>query len=78
MWPARWRTRTVPLETPPCRKLPREQWCDKNGPGGFMGHTCAHLDSILSPITRPDFTRITRFTRDDFVRKLQKDQNDKD
>lgn len=24
----------------PCRKLPKEQWCDHSGPGGFMGHTC--------------------------------------
>lgn len=24
----------------PCHKLPQDQWCDKNGQGGFMGHTC--------------------------------------
>jgi hypothetical protein len=24
----------------PCHKLPRVQWCDRDGPGGFMGHTC--------------------------------------
>ena len=24
----------------PCHKLPKSQWCDHNGPGGFMGHTC--------------------------------------
>jgi len=24
----------------PCRKLPKEQWCDHSGKGGFMGHTC--------------------------------------
>lgn len=28
----------------PCRKLPKNQWCDWNGKkvslGGFMGHTC--------------------------------------
>jgi len=24
----------------PCHKLPKEEWCDCNGPGGFMGHTC--------------------------------------
>jgi hypothetical protein len=28
------------LPEPPCRRLPREKWCDRNGPGGFMGHTC--------------------------------------
>jgi len=27
-------------KTPPCHHLPRAQWCDRNGPGGFMGHTC--------------------------------------
>lgn len=24
----------------PCHSRPREQWCDRDGPGGFMGHTC--------------------------------------
>lgn len=24
----------------PCHKLTKEFWCDKDGPGGFMGHTC--------------------------------------
>lgn len=24
----------------PCHKLPKKQWCDHDGPGGFMGHTC--------------------------------------
>lgn len=24
----------------PCRKLPRGQQCDRDGLGGFMGHTC--------------------------------------
>lgn len=25
---------------PPCHSRPRDEWCDKDGPGGFMGHTC--------------------------------------
>jgi hypothetical protein len=25
---------------PPCRYLDRSKWCDRNGPGDFMGHTC--------------------------------------
>lgn len=30
----------------PCHKhQQKEEWCDYNGPGGFMGHTCG------SPIT---------------------------
>ena len=24
----------------PCHSLPKEQWCDHAGRGGFMGHTC--------------------------------------
>lgn len=24
----------------PCHKLPKDQWCDHAGRGGFMGHTC--------------------------------------
>ena len=24
----------------PCHAKPRAQWCDHDGPGGFMGHTC--------------------------------------
>lgn len=24
----------------PCHRKPKEQWCDSNGHGGFMGHTC--------------------------------------
>lgn len=28
-------------QRPPfCRTLPYSQWCDANGPGDFMGHTC--------------------------------------
>jgi hypothetical protein len=34
-------TNFVAMSTaPPCHSLPREKWCDRNGPGGFMGHTC--------------------------------------
>jgi hypothetical protein len=24
----------------PCHRLPKNQWCDRYGPSGFMGHTC--------------------------------------
>jgi DNA adenine methylase len=24
----------------PCHESARENWCDRDGPGGFMGHTC--------------------------------------
>jgi len=28
------------MDEPPCHHGPRELWCDRDGPGGFMGHTC--------------------------------------
>lgn len=28
---------------PPCHSRPHRQWCDWDGPGGFMGHTCYEL-----------------------------------
>lgn len=33
----------------PCRLKPRRQWCDWNGPGGFMGHTCGSWDDLWYP-----------------------------
>jgi hypothetical protein len=27
-------------EQPPCHALDKDKWCDRNGPGDFMGHTC--------------------------------------
>lgn len=34
----------------PCHNLPQSQWCDSQGPGGFMGHTCqrSHKRSRLT------------------------------
>lgn len=33
----------------PCHQLPRNRWCDRDGPGGFMGHTClTTTESIMS------------------------------
>jgi NTP pyrophosphatase (non-canonical NTP hydrolase) len=26
----------------PCHSKPKAQWCDRFGPGDFMGHTCQH------------------------------------
>ena len=36
----------------PCHSKPQSEWCDKNGPGDFMGHTChirtdEHLETDL-------------------------------
>jgi hypothetical protein len=25
---------------PPCHARPKSEWCDRDRPGGFMGHTC--------------------------------------
>lgn len=30
----------VEANQPPCHAKPRDEWCDRDGPGGFMGHTC--------------------------------------
>ena len=30
----------------PCHKLPKKQWCDHSGKGGFMGHTCIKRNPI--------------------------------
>lgn len=29
------------FEDRPCHARPRDQWCDRDGVGGFMGHTCS-------------------------------------
>lgn len=34
----------------PCHRLPRDQWCDSDGAGGFMGHTC----SMPTTLTRDE------------------------
>ena len=34
----------------PCHKLPKEQWCDYKGQGGFMGHTCGRPKTNLDEI----------------------------
>lgn len=36
----------------PCRRLPREQWCDCDGPKDFMGHTCQLPKPITTKPTR--------------------------
>ena len=28
---------------PQCHYFPKEQWCDRYGPGGFMGHVCGYM-----------------------------------
>lgn len=34
-------------DEPPCHSLPQAQWCDRDGPGGFMGHTCHKPPAVL-------------------------------
>ena len=43
-----WRWERERERNPPCHALPREQWCDRLGPGGFMGHACG---------TRPEYLK---------------------
>jgi hypothetical protein len=44
-------------ENPPCHARSADDWCDRDGPGGFMGHTCwesparywtAGMDALVS------------------------------
>ena len=30
----------------PCHSKPKSEWCDRHGPGGFMGHTCETMARI--------------------------------
>jgi len=45
---------------PPCHGRPKTEWCDKDGPGGFMGHTCwgkmgkKTLGELLPKIIEPN------------------------
>lgn len=44
----------------PCHDLPQDQWCDRFGPGGFMGHTCHPVKPRLTkwvPETNPMILR---------------------
>lgn len=34
----------------PCRKLDESEWCDRDGPGGFMGHTCQKYKPNGTPL----------------------------
>lgn len=34
----------------PCRSKPKEEWCDKDGLGGFMGHTCGNVKNNMDEI----------------------------
>jgi len=40
----------------PCHKLPKDQWCDSKGGGGFMGHTCdGQVERKTHPLTVTSF-----------------------
>lgn len=32
----------------PCHSKPQSEWCDREGPGGFMGHTCKTTARIVA------------------------------
>lgn len=40
----------------PCHKLSKDQWCDKRGTGGFMGHTCVPIQKNNDKDHRPQIT----------------------
>lgn len=41
----------------PCHLLPKEEWCDHSGAGGFMGHTCIQP----KPKPKPKPVKVTAF-----------------
>lgn len=30
----------------PCHSKPKAEWCDRHGPGDFMGHTCRTIARV--------------------------------
>ncbi len=63
----------------PCHKLPKEQWCDYNGPGGFMGHTCIKKKPVeknsvgtgRSEITDKEITKCIALVEEKIQMRLQ-------
>ena len=35
----------------PCHSREQKDWCDRDGPGGFMGHTCVPFPALPSTLT---------------------------
>lgn len=43
----------------PCHSLPKENWCDNKGRGGFMGHTCGKVKTNFDDV-RSEMNDINR------------------
>lgn len=44
------RTQGEKIDPWPCHRKPRREWCDREGLGGFMGHTCVPVEMVRTPI----------------------------
>lgn len=62
----------------PCHKLPKEQWCDSQGPGGFMGHTCLPIQKRSDKDHRPQIKRLAVKKAGETVRRKLLDRLDND
>ena len=65
----------------PCHKLPKSQWCDYKGKGGFMGHTCIKqtlpeqnfIESHRNKLTDKEITKSVKLVKEKIeMRLLQK------
>jgi len=55
----------------PCRQKPKDEWCDYQGQGDFMGHTCGGLNSNLDDIK--DEYRDIQVAYGQFLKELSND-----
>lgn len=51
--------RSVTVDPWPCHRLPKREWCDRKGAGGFMGHTCVPADRAPT-FTKDEMAEISR------------------
>lgn len=48
----------------PCHSKPKSEWCDRHGPGGFMGHTCKNVARVVANANLRDAEREARRAED--------------
>lgn len=66
----------------PCHKLPKSQWCDSKGKGGFMGHTCIKrnlteqnpIGICRSEITDSEITKSIKLVKEKIKMRLLEKQ----
>lgn len=47
-----WRAGLKDSAEPACRSKPQDEWCDRKGTGGFMGHTCGTNDKRIEDLKK--------------------------